>query len=39
MESMDKIKAAILAHENQEDKDKPDTWHKKVVSRLRLRTA
>ena len=36
---LDKIKAAILACEQQEDRDKPDTWHKKVVARLKARAA
>lgn len=35
--SLEKIKAAVLAHELREDRDKPDTWHKKVTARLRLR--
>ena len=37
-EALNKIKAAILACEQQEDRDKPDTWHKKVASRIKART-
>lgn len=38
-EALDKIKAAILACEQREDRDKPDTWHKKVTARIKARTA
>jgi hypothetical protein len=36
-EGIEKIRQAILACEPREERDKPDTWYKKVVARLRAR--